>query len=770
MDGSPDSRGGDAAALAATLAAVAAAIVAVLWPDRVMVSDGQYAAFFAPIEWWSDAWVGGWPAAADPAAYAFHPVRLLLRPLGSFNLFVLTAYLAAAAGAFAYVRAIGASRAAAMLAGAAFAFSGFMVGHAMHTSMIQATAWSVLALAGVERCVVSGGRRGGLLAAGAVATACLAGHNQLALYGLGVLATYLVWRLPDALRADRVRGWTTAALAVATGVLLAAPALLLTLAYLPDTPRSTVGYETFVSRAIVPPELAGILFPFVFGGGGAPYVTPFFGRVTFAASCTHLPFVVLVLAAVGVGARTRGSVAVYWTLVVALATALSLGDAVPQLARAVFHVPLLDKFRAPSRHAMEIDLGLAVLAALGFDRCRGASRARQWLLPALVVAAVAIAAGWWIAGRQAQLAKQAAAVAATLPSPWRNPALVLPAALAAATAPALLAARRPGGGGVLLAVTAVQLAAFAGFAPWRRESPRAAALAPAPLERAVTARVADGGGRVLNVAGARGTLLTPERSRLLGLPSANWYGPLAPARALEALGMTTGGALVDYFAAPPFAALDMYGVRWVVLDGAPSATDVFALADESRWERIGSDGDAGVYENRRALPRAWLVGEWLALPEREAIARVASERTAPAFDPAVQALVADGPAGRVDDFDPGRVTAGLDVDVFRADVRSRSGGLLVCALNFVRGWTATVDGAPSAILRTDHALAGVRVPPGDHAVVLHFALPGAGWRWGALVSGLLGIGVLGRGRQAARRPRAACGALAEDVRVRSRVS
>ncbi len=75
------------AALLGIAVAVALFFLPVWGGGMVFVSDGQLAAFFGPIALWSDAWIGGWPVGADAASYVFYPLRWLLRPIGSFDLF-----------------------------------------------------------------------------------------------------------------------------------------------------------------------------------------------------------------------------------------------------------------------------------------------------------------------------------------------------------------------------------------------------------------------------------------------------------------------------------------------------------------------------------------------------------------------------------------------------------------------------------------------------------------------------------------------------------
>ena len=74
-----------------------------------------------------------------------------------------------------------------------------------------------------------------------------------------------------------------------------------------------------------------------------------------------------------------------------------------------------------------------------------------------------------------------------------------------------------------------------------------------------------------------------------------------------------------------------------------------------------------------------------------------------------------------------------------------------------RGWTATVDGEPAPLVRTNAVFRGVPLPPGRHRVEMSYFPQGLAWG-GALgglgLVGLLALGVLayrapGSGREAA---------------------
>jgi hypothetical protein len=61
--------------------------------------------------------------------------------------------------------------------------------------------------------------------------------------------------------------------------------------------------------------------------------------------------------------------------------------------------------------------------------------------------------------------------------------------------------------------------------------------------------------------------------------------------------------------------------------------------------------------------------------------------------------------------------------------QSSGPGMLVIADAFRNGWTATVDGIETPVLRADHALMAVAVPAGAHTVRLEYTPPGWPMAW-----------------------------------------
>ena len=144
----------------------------------------------------------------------------------------------------------------------------------------------------------------------------------------------------------------------------------------------------------------------------------------------------------------------------------------------------------------------------------------------------------------------------------------------------------------------------------------------------------------------------------------------------------------------------------------------------SRWRHVGEADGVVVYENLRALPRAWLATEALVASGEETLGAIRTGRL-PAgqeWEPRRTALVEASPGLSL------RGGAGVGRVEFvrrgpnRVELRtaSESASILVLSENHYPGWRAEVDGRAVETLRVNYNLRGVELPAGEHAVCFTF--------------------------------------------------
>ncbi|MCG3159652.1 MAG: hypothetical protein JMDDDDMK_00666 [Acidobacteria bacterium] len=142
-----------------------------------------------------------------------------------------------------------------------------------------------------------------------------------------------------------------------------------------------------------------------------------------------------------------------------------------------------------------------------------------------------------------------------------------------------------------------------------------------------------------------------------------------------------------------------------------------------RWRELGRFGQVVVYENLRAMPRAWFVDRALPLSPGDEIKTIKTGRIPDdaAFDPAREALVeaecGDCPGSLNSDAKRGqaRITR-YEPNRIELATSNPNQGFLVLSEVYYQGWEALVDGALAKIYRTNYTLRGIRVPAGDHKV------------------------------------------------------
>ncbi|MGH2594164.1 MAG: YfhO family protein, partial [Anaerolineae bacterium] len=157
-----------------------------------------------------------------------------------------------------------------------------------------------------------------------------------------------------------------------------------------------------------------------------------------------------------------------------------------------------------------------------------------------------------------------------------------------------------------------------------------------------------------------------------------------------------------------------------LIDQLSNTFHSFVLAQAGRF-RLAHSGDVKVYENIDALPRAFVVPEArFAVGDDDAVAMMQD----PDFDPS-QTVVIAGAAQSIEEGATRNTQYDLRFthyapEYITLEVTTDEAGYLVLTDAWYSGWTATVDGAPSEILRADVAFRAVRIGPGAHRIEFRY--------------------------------------------------
>jgi len=144
-------------------------------------------------------------------------------------------------------------------------------------------------------------------------------------------------------------------------------------------------------------------------------------------------------------------------------------------------------------------------------------------------------------------------------------------------------------------------------------------------------------------------------------------------------------------------------------------------SESERWKLVTHGLDVNIYENTRALPRAWLASEVRVLDEDAIlqVVRTGHFSDGAKWDPLRTALVESASPFAMN----GSSQAGqVEVTTYEANrlrLRARASGesMLVLSENDYPGWRAYVDGAAASIVRVNYGLRGVVLPAGEHEIL-----------------------------------------------------
>jgi hypothetical protein len=719
--------------------------------------------FLSPIWKWSSYEFSGLPVVADPANFNFYlPNVVFGELLRSWTAVVMSGPLLAACFTYAYVFTLTRSRTAAVFSGLAYGLSEEMLERLRHINHVHVIAWLPLIMLVLDRVRGTDPWRWVAIGALAVGSCILAGHPQPALYvmycaGLYALVGIIVDRDPGSgIRDPRL--WRPIA---ATSVMFALGILLSSVKALPLIEARTLvvrseglTFDRFVGPSLTGPQAFSFVFPTI-----------------LHAPTTELPTYVgiatLLLAMLGISrVRTNWRIA-FWLVMSLIGIGMALGTSTP-LVTLAYYAPLYAWFRNLSRHLFLFAFGASVLAGFGV----AALQRRELPARALRVSATLLSAAMIVGA----LLMHAFPAAFPLEAPhgetgpglfsfftigvWMQ-FIVLGAALGAI----VWSARRSSttGFAALFFVLVVDLLSalpydikrdgiefYAITAEQTQPSMHARAIARA-LEPTHARALALGGTQVDDV-------LPATFARVWRIPIAGGYGAMLIDRQSRLATMGTNGEVRPAVLADEDATLDLLAVKYVIVN-APQLADNERqrwLRGSDRWreamhfrtsretdrtvdENVDGETDVTLFENLRALPRAWLVDAVMPLPETEAIRALKSSRLpgGTTFDVRQTALVEPSHRPPSSHFSPGASQVSVD-RIGDGDIAlriaSQGGGFLVLSENAYPGWRARLDGAEVPIYRTDVTLQGIVVPAGTHRV--EFTLESTSLRWGLTTSGI----------------------------------
>jgi hypothetical protein len=730
-------------ALVAAAAFLLAALT-VCWPmlvGRWLLGDDQYVAGYGfrlfgaemfratgHIPEWNPYLFGGLPFIAAQHGDIFYPTAWLrwFLPIDTAMNLGFFAHIVLAGGTmYAFLRALRVSWTGALVGGLAYELSGIVASLVRpgHDGKLFVSSLAPLALLGLLRAIRDRRLEGYGLLSLAVGLCMVAPHYQMAYYLLvaaAVWTIYLVFFDPE--RPAGLR-WpvelTLAFGAVALGIAIAAIQVLPFLQYIPFSPRGaggpSSGWEYATSYSMPPEELMTTVLP-QFNG----VLDGYWGRNFFKLHTEYLGAVVVALAVLGVADRSRRRLVLALGAIAALFLLVSFGGHTPFYYVWYEVMPMMKKVRAPGMAFFLVALPVTAFAGFGVDRLiRGEVTRRELIVPLATLAVLALLGVAGILEAVATVlasAEQGPRVAANAPALQRGALRLLVVVLA--------------GGGILWAVWQGRLRAGLAAAAlgavvvgdlWSIDRLFFEFRGPASeifRDDAVTARLRAERKpfRVLDVGVYQGSyLMAHDIQTMLGYhgQEVRFYDELL------------GGKNQWRNVGSP-ALLDLLSVRYLLL---PKAQEVPGFHPVLGPVTTTPGAPALLFERDtlpayvRVLPGAAKLAEDQIVPTvidprfpygaialyPDTVTGVSPEPIRGGQPPAPVAVKATLAA-----WAPGEMRIGLDGTAAKP-------AYLVISETWYPDWHATVDGRPAPVLRADHALLSVVLPPGAREVRLRFA-------------------------------------------------
>jgi hypothetical protein len=574
----------------------------VLFSDRLL-APGDGIIYFLPnfasphVLWDTQIW-GGFPAVGDPQLMRWYPLALFFSLLGAsgFQPFLITAYVLASSFTYGFLFSLTRSRLAATLGGCVYGMSAFMIAHTGHAAVVHAAAWLPLIIWSFAKLQEQTERHWIVVAVFAVGCCALAGHPQIFAFALLTATTFVVitgWQASI----GRWRYYGVCALAIVLGCGLAAIQLWPTAELAGHSLRVALNFKEFVAYELPLRQVPMLLFPLLYGG--APdtfYDTPYFGAWPSSADgwgagelSGYFGLLTLVLAVVGFITHRQKTDARFWLGVCVVAFLLTLGEATP-LARLMYVLPLLNKFRAPARHYFELSFAISILAGLGVSALQR-QQANVRLLRLVIISVglaliLCVISLLFFSGKINELAIQFIGRKVAL-APWLNPAVGVPLVLFCVGSAAVFYWRQSptalARSGLLIVALLVDLGSFGWFYEWHYRAPYKAYLRMPAAAESYRAETETTHQRVLPVRGGTGRVseLPPNLSKLWGITSVSGYGPLILSRLSRLLTMPPHGSVDESWRDSLNQSLDLLSVRYVIVPpediGSPTMTDATGI-------------------------------------------------------------------------------------------------------------------------------------------------------------------------------------------------
>ena len=705
---------------------------------------------------WANNLFAGMPSYMISLRAPFEqPARWLLDLIGEIINWRVVYYLIGSLGMFLLMRFWGTNLFASLLTSLIFTWWPYLIGlvEAGHNTKLRTIMLVPFVLLTFLRLMRDPGLLNTALFAIAFSLGILANHYQIMFYAILALLAFGVMNLIPLVREKQWPGigkrigLAGAAVALAVGT-AAFPASLV-LEYSKYSIRGGTGqkgseglsFDYATSWSFYPAEMMTFVMPRFYGGTSAERydgdavpelkgqtIPGYWGPMPFTSSTHYLGVVTLFFVALALLFRWREKLVMTLIVVTLIALLLSFGRHFSLLYHAFFNfVPFFDKFRVPSMILVLVNWTVAMLAGLGFAhvlaQANDAARQKLWrgtlivfglfmvigLVPFLFKISLSFARPDDLQRFKPQVLTLLKAARYDLMKQDALRMLGLLVVVAGLTG-AYIKFRLPK---TIFAIAVIALLVIDLFSVDKRFMKTL--VKSDDLEQHFTETETD-------------RFLSQDTTLYRILPLGKLYGDNRWSYRHQSLGGYHAAKLraiqdlnescLYKGTAPGFGnpgnlplnwnILRMFNVKYLLLNGTvehPNLTQVY----------VDRPNGIVVYRCETALPRLFPVGKIEVVADRTARFTRLND---PDFDPGRSAILEkplsaniampDTFTARITDYEPNRITAKITSD--------KQTLLVLSEMYYPAGWNAYIDGTPTEIFKTDHALRSIVLPAGRHSV------------------------------------------------------
>lgn len=330
---------------------------------------------------WNPYTFNGTPFQADIQSALFYIPNMLLTFFVSgdhlhfywVELLTISHYAIAALCMYYLARSFEIERIFALFSGMVFAFSGFMVTHAIHEVIICQVAWFPLVLLLFRKALLERSLLYTILAGIVLGHALLAGFPQITLYFCFFLLMFFLMEFSLSVKDHGFRSTFPIVLpaggTIVIALALTAVQLLPTMELTPLSQRAEITYAKSQEGALAVDQLVTTLVPKFFGSTGAQG-SDYWGPGAYWVyweTCLYTGIAALAAMVVSIFVMTRSRYAAFFGGTIVFALLFALGDQFVLQKLFFTYVPGFDKFRNAGRMSLFFTISVAILGGFGLQ-------------------------------------------------------------------------------------------------------------------------------------------------------------------------------------------------------------------------------------------------------------------------------------------------------------------------------------------------------------------------------------------------------------------